>query len=128
MADASERDATNTDIEQRLSALVDDPDFQEVDRRCRRFNLFEAVGAVRGELRHSNFLGFLLSPARPHGIGSEFLQRLIRAILAKMPPNRRPVRPLELIVGDLEGAVVHREKDNIDLLIEIKELAFDRSY
>lgn len=108
------------DLEQRLSDLIDDPDFQAVNRRMGRFNLFEAVGAVRGELRRSNFLAFLLSPSRNHGLGSEPLLRFLRMILAGMPADKRPIRALELIVGDLDGAVVYREWNSIDLLIEIE--------
>ena len=110
------------EIEEQLAALVDDPGFQEIDRHLRKFNLFEAIGAVRGELRHSNFLAFVLSPARPHGLGTELLLRVLRAILAKVPTGRRDVRALELIVADLDRTVVHRERDNIDLLIDVKEL------
>jgi len=110
------------DIEEKLAALVDDPEFQEIDHRLRRFNLFEAMGAVRGELRHSNFLAFILSPARPHGLGTELLLRVLRTVLAKVPAERRNIRALELIVADLDRAVIYRERDNIDLLVEIKEL------
>lgn len=110
------------DVEEGLGDLVDDPAFQRIVRHRSRFNLFEAVGAIRGELRHSNFLGFLLSPARNHGLGSLALARVLRAILARMPPEERPLTGLELIVGDLSGTVVDRELHNIDLLIEIRSL------
>ena len=90
--------------------------------RTSRFNLFEAVGAVRGELRHSNFLAYLLSPNRPHGLGARPLVSLLRAVLERLPVAKRPVMTLELLVGDLDDAVVHRERDSIDLLIEIASL------
>ena len=113
---------STTDVEQKLADLVDDLDFQAIDRRMGRFNLFEAMGAVRGELRHSNFLAFLLSPSRNHGLTSEPLLRFLRLALSGLPPASRPIRSLELLVGDLDGAVIHREWNNIDLLIEIKHL------
>ncbi len=109
------------DIEGDLANLIDDKDFQSIDARMARFNIFEAVGSVRGELRHSNFLGFLLSPGRNHGLGSTPLLSILRTILAKMP-GPRPIRALQLVVGDLDGAVVYRERFNIDLLIEIRPL------
>jgi hypothetical protein len=49
-------DLSSHELELRLGALFDDPDFNIVHRRMSPFNLFEAVGAIRGELRHSNFL------------------------------------------------------------------------
>lgn len=87
-----------------------------------RFNIFEAIGAVRGELYHSNFLAYLISPARSHGYGARPLQDLLRAILAKFSREQRPISPLELILADLDGAVVRREWQNIDILVEIKAL------
>ena len=110
------------DIEDALAALVDDPDFQVVVRSRSSFNLFEAVGAVRAELRHSDFLAFLLSPARNHGLGSLALVRVLRAVLAKLPPADRPVTVLDLIIGDVDDAIVDRELHDIDILIELKRL------
>jgi hypothetical protein len=109
-------------MEDELSALLDDPDFRSVQRRVSSFNLFEAVGAVRGELRHSNFLGYLLSPRRSHGMGSIPLEKVVRSILEQSVPNERVVSTLALLVGDLDDTVVHRERDNMDLLIEVSAL------
>jgi PD-(D/E)XK nuclease superfamily len=109
-------------IEKQISDLLDDADFIKVDRKMSRFNLFEAMGEVRRELKHSNFLAFLLSPSRAHGLGTVPLQKVLRAILTRIAPERRPIRALELVLGDLDGAIVHRELNNIDLLIEIKTL------
>ncbi|HEX4077790.1 MAG TPA: hypothetical protein VHX61_02805 [Rhizomicrobium sp.] len=52
--------SADANIEGNLSALIDDPDFSTIDERMARFNVFEAMGAVRGELRHSNFIAFFL--------------------------------------------------------------------
>jgi hypothetical protein len=70
--DYSSKDFPMSNLEDRLAILVDDPDFRKIDKQFRRFNIFEAIGAIRGELKHSNFLSFILSPARSHGLGSEF--------------------------------------------------------
>ena len=109
-------------MDDRLSGLLDDEDFQEIQRSRSSFNVFEAVGAVRGELRHSNFLGYLLSPSRPHGLGAKPLQLILRKVLELIDPEDRPISSLELLVADLDGAIVHRESDSIDLLLEIEAL------
>jgi PD-(D/E)XK nuclease superfamily len=113
---------TSAELEDSLARLLDDRTFQEVDARFHRFNMFEAVGAVRAELRHSNFLAYLLSPSRPHGLGSEVLDRFLRAIVSQIPHERRPIGVLKIIVGDLDTAIVERERYNIDILIEIKAI------
>lgn len=115
-------DLSSHELELRLGALFDDPDFNIVHRRMSPFNLFEAVGAIRGELRHSNFLAYLLSPSRPHGLGARPLAALIRSILSRMDVKDRPIMALELIAGDLDDAIVYRERDSIDILVELPSL------
>jgi PD-(D/E)XK nuclease superfamily len=109
-------------LEDRLAILIDDIDFRRIDRQLRRFNIFEAIGAIRGELKHSNFLSFILSPARSHGLGSEFLLQFVRAALSKQLPAKRVARSIELMVSDLDSAVIYREQDHIDVLVELKPL------
>jgi PD-(D/E)XK nuclease superfamily len=112
------------DLERKLSVLFDDPDFNAIHRRMSPFNLFEAVGGVRAELRHSNFLAYLLSPSRPHGLGARALITLLRSILMRIPAEKRPIMALELITSDLDDAIVYRERDNIDILIELPSMKF----
>lgn len=109
-------------LESSLGDLIDDNDFHELDERLSQFNMFEAMGAVRGELRHSNFLDFIFSPNRSHGLGARVLEKTLRSILENIAPSDRPVRTLELVVSDLDDAVVHRERDSIDLVIEVRSL------
>ena len=116
-------DKTSAEIsEDSLSAVLDDADFQAIHSRMSRFNLFEAVGAVRGELRHSNFLAYLLSPGRSHGFGTRPLVSVFRSLLESLPAQSRPVMALELMVAEPWDAIVYRERDNIDLLIEVGSL------
>jgi hypothetical protein len=119
-----EIDLSSYELERQLSGLFDDPDFNSIHRRMSLFNVFEAVGAVRAELRHSNFLAYLLSPNRPHGLGARVLIALIRSILTRMPAEHRPIMALELLTSDVDDAIVYRERDNIDILIELPTLEF----
>lgn len=80
------------------------------------------MGGIRAELRHSNFLAYLLSPSRPHGLGTRPLIAVLRAIVARLPVGQRPIGMLELIAGQLDDAVVYRERDNIDILVELPTL------
>jgi len=114
--------ATVSDPEDRLSDLIDDREFKKLNQRFGGLNLFEAVGSVRRELNHSNFLAFLLSPTRPHGLGAEPLRRVLRRFAEEVPKTARPIRPLDIVVGDLDDAIAFRERDNIDLLIEVPNL------
>ena len=45
-------------VERQLADLLENSDFQALNQKLRKFNLFEALGAERGELKHSNFLSY----------------------------------------------------------------------
>jgi hypothetical protein len=124
MSDQTASDATTSpgDLESDLGAIFDDPEFHIIERWMSRLNLFEAVGATRSEQRHSNFLAYVLSPNRPHGLHTRPLAAVLRAILTSLPRTKRPIMTLELIAGELDDAIIYRERDNIDILIELPNL------
>lgn len=110
---------TMTDLAQKIESLLRDPDFREISNQRSSFNIFEAVGSVRSELKHSNFLAHILAPTRPHGLGQLALKTFLRAILASFPNAEHSLLSLELDVDDIGDAVVYRERLHIDLIVEI---------
>lgn len=95
--------------------VIDNPQLEDLESRIAEFNIFEALGAVRNELRHSDFLAFLLNPSEKHGLGDLFLKRFLTRVLSVA--DEPPVSPVTIDVVDLSGAVVERESQNIDILI-----------
>mgnify|MGYP001362130547 CR=1 FL=1 len=95
--------------------VVNNPDLERLEALLAEFNIFEAVGAVRQELRHSDFLAFLLDPTGNHRLGDAFLKRLLKHVLAGVSDT--PVNAVEIDAADLDSAVVQREWQNIDILI-----------
>ena len=73
------------------------------------FNIFEAVGAVRQEVRHSDFLAFLLNPQQNHGLSDEFLACFLQKTLQAAGQGSSPVALLDLALWDLEATEVRRE-------------------
>jgi len=90
---------------QALEALTQDPDLGHLEALLQRFNLFEAVGVLRQELRHSDLLATLLDPRQSHGLGTLFLTELLHAAA--------PAADL----SDPQDARVEREWHNIDILV-----------
>ncbi len=80
------------------------------------FNVFEAMGQVRRELRHSDFLGFLLDPSGAHGFGDECLRLLVGTLLQGAGDIQSRQLLLKALVGDLEHVQVSRETMNVDIL------------
>jgi PD-(D/E)XK nuclease superfamily len=114
-----ERSLMAAAVKQGVEALViGDPGFGELERMLNRFCPFEAMGAVRTEVRHSNFLGYILDPLRPHGFGEKALRSVLREV-AKSVDAIPGISALDLHLMDLDGAEVRREWRSIDLLIAL---------
>ncbi|HMN30082.1 MAG TPA: PD-(D/E)XK nuclease family protein [Caldilineaceae bacterium] len=97
--------------------MIDNPDLDHLESLLAQFNLFEALGAVRQELRHSDFLAFLLNPQQSHGLGDAFVKRLLQRVIAAAEPSPAGLTRLELDLWDLSELEVRREWRNIDLLL-----------
>ncbi|MBK9032264.1 MAG: PD-(D/E)XK nuclease family protein [Myxococcales bacterium] len=110
--------ASDTDSVKGLEALVvENRELEQLEALLSQFNLFEAIGAVRRELRHSDMLAFLLRPTEAHGFGDHFLRRLLQRALARATSSPTAITPVMLDVSELHEASVRRESNNIDILI-----------
>jgi len=104
--------------------VVDNDDLLTLEERIGRFNIFDALGIVRAEIRHSNFLAWLLDPAESHGQGSLFLNAILMDLLSQSSPEQRPFSPIKLDGASLQGVEIRREWRNIDILIKCDNPAF----
>ncbi len=110
-----------TKVDQNLKALeaflVGNADLERLEAMLGRFNIFEAIGVVRQELRHSDLLAFLLDPRSSHRMGDAFVKRLLQRALATDKAVRASVTPLELELWSLDRVEVRREWNHIDMLL-----------
>ncbi|MGP1345484.1 MAG: PD-(D/E)XK nuclease family protein [Phycisphaerales bacterium] len=104
--------------------VVDNEDLLELERHIGRFNIFDALRISRTEIRHSNFLAWLLDPAESHGCGALFLNAVLIDLLRQTPRELRPISPIKLDGAQLSGVEVRREWRNIDLLIHSRDPSF----
>ena len=98
------------DVE-KLKDLVDGSNSEHlatVSKNMKVFCPFEAVGMARQEIRHSNFLAYILDPNRPHEFGTLLLKSFIALLTEEEISESRMLR-----------ARVHRELYRIDLLVDI---------
>src|SRR5438445_612442 len=104
--------------------VVDNDDLLALESIIGRFNIFDALSIARAEIRHSNFLAFILDPAESHGQGQMFLKAVLMDLLRAAPAALRPFSPIDLDGVDLKGVNVRREWGHIDLLITCEEPPF----
>jgi hypothetical protein len=64
---------------QLASLLVDNADFEALERKFGVYCPFDALGVADWEPKHSQFLANILDPQRPHGFGSRVLQAFLTA-------------------------------------------------
>src|SRR5213592_4412317 len=116
------------DSDEALEALeafvVENEELLELESRIGRFNIFDALHIARAEIRHSNFLAFILDPVESHGQSQLFLKALLMDLLKAAPADLRPLSPIEIDGIDLRGVTVRREWQNIDLLIACEQPSF----
>ena len=113
----SEPPSTESDQLRALQEFEGDPDLAALEKLLvGRFNIFEALGVARAELKHSRFLGFLLNPREKHGLGDRFLKEFLKTA-RKYLPKAHTLSPLEIDLLDLSGVDILFEHDKIDVLI-----------
>ena len=97
------------------SFVVNNKNLEALESKVARFNIFEAIGMVRQEIKHSNFIGFLLDPSEKHQLKDLFIKKLLINIL--MRSQDAPLDILDVSISDFNDSEVKREWKNIDLLI-----------
>ncbi|OFZ52800.1 MAG: hypothetical protein A3D92_13865, partial [Bacteroidetes bacterium RIFCSPHIGHO2_02_FULL_44_7] len=101
--------------EDRLSGLLGDSDFEKLELWLKLPNFFSILQASRAELKHSNFLGWILDPKGTHGFGDLFLRKFLRDIFS----DEKAVSYSQFDVDgfDLRDVEIRREWKHIDIVI-----------
>ena len=67
-----------TDINNKYGQLLKDINFDKIDLELKNPNIFHILKISTREIRHSNFLSWLLDPSETHKMGDIFLKRFLR--------------------------------------------------
>lgn len=108
-----------------LSDIARNKDFLRLHRELNKFNIFHATGMKNQEIKHTQFLGYLLDPNESHGLKEEFLLRFIQSLPKQATGSACNINLLDF---NLSYARVIKEKtfekneNRLDLLIEIPSL------
>ncbi len=103
---------------QLLEKFLQDEDLESLEDIVEEFNVFEVLGAVSQEIRHSNFLAWLLDPSGNHGLGDYFLKRFLwKTTSLGREQGVHTISPIEVDGLELANVSVRREWRNIDILL-----------
>jgi hypothetical protein len=102
----------NTELEQ-LEEIVDE------------FNIFTALDIVNNEIRHSNFLSWLMNPDESHGLGDYFLTSFLKEASSKSSSlGIEGPSVFDIDSWNFDDAEILREWKNIDILIKCDNQKF----
>ncbi|MFN0010333.1 MAG: PD-(D/E)XK nuclease family protein [Phycisphaerales bacterium] len=103
--------------------VADTDDLRVLEDRIGRFNVFDVLKIKRTEIRHSNFLAWLLDPSASHDQGDAFLKPVLMELL-RTATEYGVAAPhvVEAYTADLSRATVERERERIDLLLRVPSL------
>jgi hypothetical protein len=99
--------------------LLKDEDFVRLDVGLKKPNIFQILKISTTEIRHSNFLSWLLDPKGSHKLGDIFLKRFLREVFSS--DKFQDIGSNDLEGMDLSLVEVRREWENIDLLIILEK-------
>jgi hypothetical protein len=111
-----ERQNIRIGLDRFVSDLDGSGELETLEGTLDEFNLFEALGAVSAEIRHSNFLAWLLNPNGSHGLDDTIVKRFLQRALIHLG-DERPLTPVDLDLMDLSDLEVRREWADIDVLL-----------
>ena len=109
-----------TNIKKLYDQLLKDEDFDKIDLGLKNPNIFQILRISKNEIRHSNFLSWLLEPNGSHKLGDIFLKRFLREVFSS--ERFTEIDQIDVEGMDLSKVEILREWKNIDLLIKLNNV------
>jgi len=95
-----------------------------LESRLNIFNPFRVLKIDEFEIKHSNFLAWLLNPRESHNFGDKILKKIIVNIISENHGKRHSIKLSDLYKMSFYDARVYREYNYTDLLVISKENRF----
>ena len=107
----------NEELKYHYDRLLKDEDFDKLDLGLKNPNIFQILRIAKNEIRHSNFLSWLLDPSQSHKLGDIFLKRFLREVFSS--DKFGDIDQVDVEGMDLTSVEIQREWKNIDVLIKL---------
>ena len=108
------------ELKSHYDKLLKDEDFDKLDLGLKNPNIFQILRITKNEIRHSNFLSWLLDPNQSHKLGDIFLKRFLREVFSSDKFDM--IDQVDVEGMDLSKVEIEREWKNIDILIKLENV------
>jgi len=109
-----------SELKSQYDKLLKDEDFDKLDLGLKNPNIFQILRITKNEIRHSNFLSWLLDPNQSHKLGDIFLKRFLREVFSS--DKFGEIDQVDVEGMDLSKVEIQREWKNIDILIKLENI------
>ncbi len=106
------------ELKSQYDKLLKDLDFDKLELGLKNPNIFEILRISKKEIRHSNFLSWLLDPNESHKLGDVFLKRFLREVASS---ERFNLDQADIEGMDFSNAEIRRKWRHIDILIVLSD-------
>jgi hypothetical protein len=108
------------DIQNSYAEFLKDSNFQKLEILSDNPNIFDILKVEKYEIRHSNFLAWLLNPKGNHGLGSRFLKMFLFDLA--LDEKSKGFSVLNVQNLDYSNVEIFREWKNIDIVLIINDI------
>lgn len=102
-------------VKKKLESVIRDHDFEIIKLALKEPNIFRSLSIERMEIRHSNFIAYILDPRETHGLGDIVIRKLLRDIFSDQKVAQREIFDADTL--NLQDMEIRREWRNIDILL-----------
>lgn len=95
--------------------LLDTENMDKLNHYADRPNIFKILSLEHMEIRHSNFLAWLLDPSGNHGLGDFFLKKFLFEYA--LTGGKAGADVFDIDKMDLDDAIVYRELYHMDIIV-----------
>lgn len=108
------------ELKSQYDKLLKNEEFDKLDLGLKNPNIFQILRISKNEIRHSNFLSWLLDPNESHKLGDIFLKRFLREVFSS--DKFGDIDQVDVEGMDLSKVEIQREWKNIDILIKLQNV------
>lgn len=96
--------------------LMDMEIFEQIEKMIYNFNVFETLGIINNEIRHSNVLAWLLNPNENHGLGDVFIKKFVQTLFHENTIIKSNLNLFDVSLMNYYDFNIRREWNNIDII------------